>query len=148
MLFFYYTSNSLVIISFTPKRRFQALLLLLFVRCKRLCSSMKVIRRYEIHFVQCSYLARGLNKKRITPGSTAVSNGNENSPRWFISRFLAEEQARLSATLRSTFLCFINFRLSQSVNFWFLLKSFRMHSLIQFKRSRLLFGMMALRNQG
>ena len=48
-----------------------------------------------------TYLARCLNKRLARVGSTAVSKGSKNPPRWFMSRFLAEEVTRLSATKTS-----------------------------------------------
>ena len=60
--------------------------------------------------------------------------------------FLAEELTRLTATLRTTDLCFFNFRLAQSDTFKFPFNTFRM--LIQFNSARLQFEIMALRNLG
>jgi len=65
-----------------------------------------------------------------------------------MSHFLAEGVTRLSATLRSTDLCFLNFCLAQSDTFKFPFNTFRMHSLIQFNSSRLQFEILALRNLG
>ena len=95
-----------------------------------------------------NHLALCLNKRLARVGSTAVSKGNKNPPRCFISRFLAEVVTSLSATLRSTDFCFLIFCLAQSDTFKFPYNTFRMNSLIQFNSSRLQFEIIALRNLG
>jgi hypothetical protein len=87
-----------------------------------------------------------MNKKLASVGISAPSKGSMNPPRRFMRRFLTEEITRLSATLRSTDLCLLNFRLVQCDSFPF--NTFRTLSLILFNSSRFPFTIMAFRNLG
>ena len=107
-----------------------------------------MIRRNEIHFAQHSQLARDMKKISAVTGRTADSNGSKKPPRWFLSRFLADDSTCLSAILRSIALYFFNFRLLQSESLRFPFKTFKLISLIILTSSLLVFELIALRSFG